>query len=226
MLVLMAERLGSAASTPSASSGGHTSREGASRVEAASLSDPAHLLGPHSDALATRVAHGERGALNELLSLHARRLASLCHTLMGATEAKDATQAAFERIVRELPRFDVSRGSFFGWSSAVTRNVCRDRLRRRGLERATFAADGEPLATLAASQHPDPERAAMTQEHTARLARALEELPSPMRRALLLFHLHEQSYEEIAGALDVPMGTVMTWLHRGRSRLRAAIEEP
>jgi RNA polymerase sigma-70 factor (ECF subfamily) len=145
---------------------------------------------------------------------------------MGPSEAKDATQAAFERIVRELPRFDASKGSFFGWSSTVARNVCRDRQRRRVLERATFAADGEPLASVAASPRPDPERAAMTQQQAAKLSRALEDLPVPMRQALLLFHVHEHSYEEIAGALDVPMGTVMTWLHRGRSRLRAAVEEP
>lgn len=222
MLVLMAERLGTPATTPSPPSGASASREAA----APSADDASLALGAHSDALAVRAARGERDALQALLSLHARRIASLCHTLMGPAEAKDATQAAFERIVRELPRFDASRGSFFGWSSTVARNVCRDRQRRRGLERATFAADGEPLASVAASAHPDPERAAITQQHGAKLSRALEALPAPMRQALLLFHLHEQSYEEIAAALDVPMGTVMTWLHRGRSRLRAAVEEP
>jgi len=224
MLVLMAERLGSVASTPIASPGASSSREEARRAEAPR--DASLGLGTHSDALAGRAAKGDRGALQELLGLHARRIASLCHTLMGPAEAKDATQAAFERLVRELPRFDATRGSFFGWSSTVTRNVCRDRQRRRGLERATFAADGEPLTNVASSSSPDPERAAITQQHAAKLSRALEDLPAPMRQALLLFHLHEQSYEEIAGALDVPMGTVMTWLHRGRSRLRAAVEEP
>ena len=45
-----------------------------------------------------------------------------------------------------------------------------------------------------------------------------------MRSAIVLFHVHGQSYEEIAAALEVPKGTVMTWLHRGRKRLRAALE--
>lgn len=44
-----------------------------------------------------------------------------------------------------------------------------------------------------------------------------------MRAALVMFHVGEASYEEIAQELDVPIGTVMTWLHRGRQRLRAAI---
>ncbi len=220
MLVLMAEQLGRAPAPSDATTKAHAP------TSSVAPADPALALGAHSDALASRAANGDRGALRELLSLHARRIASLCHTLVGASEAKDAAQAAFERIVRELPRFDATRGSFFGWSSTVTRNVCRDRLRKRTLERATFAPDGEPHASVAPTAAPDPERQAITNEHAGKISRALEDLPGPMRQALLLFHLHEHSYEEIAGALDVPMGTVMTWLHRGRSRLRAAVEEP
>ncbi len=45
-----------------------------------------------------------------------------------------------------------------------------------------------------------------------------------MRSAIVLFHVHGSSYEEIAATLDVPKGTVMTWLHRGRRRLRDALE--
>ena len=60
---------------------------------------------------------------------------------------------------------------------------------------------------------------------SARLFEALETLPPPMRAAVVLFHVHDASYEEIAAALDVPMGTVMTWLHRGRRRLRAVLSD-
>lgn len=55
------------------------------------------------------------------------------------------------------------------------------------------------------------------------LERALETLPEPMRTALVLFHMHDASYEEIAQMLFT-MGTVMTWLHRGRARLKARLE--
>src|SRR5690606_32510684 len=105
------------------------------------------------------------------------------------------------------------------------RNVCRDRLRRRGLERAAFTADGEAQTVSAQSRGPDPEQSAITRQGADALAHALTGLPEDMRTALLMFHVHEASYEEIARALEVPMGTVMTWLHRGRQRLRAAVEE-
>ena len=56
------------------------------------------------------------------------------------------------------------------------------------------------------------------------LAEALETLPENMRSAVVLFHVHERTYQQIAETLDVPIGTVMTWLHRGRKRLRKAME--
>src|SRR5690606_18255195 len=117
------------------------------------------------------------------------------------------------------------RGSFKSWALTVARNVCRDRLRRRGLERRTFVDQGEETTAYTASSAPGPERVALARIETERLNRALDTLPEPMRLALVLFHVHEATYEEIAQTLEVPIGTVMTWLHRGRKRLRAALEE-
>jgi RNA polymerase sigma-70 factor (ECF subfamily) len=77
---------------------------------------------------------------------------------------------------------------------------------------------------VTASEAPDAERIALARIESRRLATALETLPEPMRLAIVLFHVHDSSYEEIAAALEVPIGTVMTWLHRGRKRLRAALE--
>jgi RNA polymerase sigma-70 factor (ECF subfamily) len=47
----------------------------------------------------------------------------------------------------------------------------------------------------------------------------LAELPEPQRQALTLFYLEEKSYQEVAAALDAPMGTIKTWIHRGRRTL-------
>lgn len=203
-------------------------RAGVSGAESASgpASEAASVDDARAAELARRALGGDRSALAELLRLHAQPIAALCHHVAGPGDARDAAQASFERIVRELPSFDAKRGSFRSWSQTVARNVCRDRLRRRGLERAAFTADGAPHTELAATGEADPERLAIARQGTSALSRALSDLPEKMREALLMFHVGESSYEEIAVALDVPIGTVMTWLHRGRSRLRAAIEEP
>ena len=72
---------------------------------------------------------------------------------------------------------------------------------------------------------PGTERVALARIETARLAKALETLPEGMRLAVVLFHVHEATYEEIAATLDIPLSTVMTWLHRGRRRLRDALTD-
>jgi RNA polymerase sigma-70 factor (ECF subfamily) len=181
---------------------------------------------PQVAGLPQRAQAGDRRATEQLLREHAALLLSICQHIVGPNDARDALQEALERVVRQLARFDEREGTFRSWASTVTRNVCRDRLRRRGLERAAFSRDGDEQAGSAPSAGPDPERQAIARQGAGALAGALAELPEQMRVALMMFHVHEASYEEIARALEVPMGTVMTWLHRGRQRLRTAVEEP
>lgn len=175
--------------------------------------------------LVERARGGDRDAIAALLREHGTAVFQLCHHVAGPSDGRDAAQEAFERIVTGIGSFDPSRGTFRSWALTVARNVCRDRLRRRGLERATFLSDGEPQTSIAPARTLDPERVALVRDDAEALERALSTLPEHMRSALVLFHLHEASYEEIATQLDVPMGTVMTWLHRGRKRLRAVMED-
>lgn len=176
-------------------------------------------------SLLARARGGDRGALEILLAEHARAIWALCHGLSGTRDANDALQESLERIVRSLDRFDPGRGSFRVWAFAVARNVCRDRLRRCGLERATFHDDGDEQAAVAPSPAPDPERLAIARADQASMEAAIARLPENLRAAVVLFHFHELSYEQIATALEVPIGTVMTWIHRGRRRLRDSMEE-
>jgi RNA polymerase sigma-70 factor (ECF subfamily) len=170
-------------------------------------------------------ASGDRNALAALLREHGQAIGQLCHFVAGPRDGRDAAQEAFERIVVSIDKYDPAKGSFRSWALTVARNVCRDRLRRRGLEKAAFTADGETHTDLARAAGPDPEAQALLRADATALEAALEALPEEMRTALVLFHFHEASYEEIAASLDVPIGTVMTWLHRGRKRLKAALEE-
>lgn len=178
------------------------------------------------ESLETRASGGDRNALEALLREHARAIHDVCRFVAGQHDAKDATQASLERIVKSIDKFDPDKGTFRTWALTVTRNVCRDRLRRRGLERRTFVADGDEVTSWQASEAPGPERVALARIESERLLEALDTLPEKMRLAVVLFHMHGSTYEEIASTLEVPMGTVMTWLHRGRKRLRKALEEP
>lgn len=183
---------------------------------------PAQAVTP--EVLARRATGGDRDALEKLLRVTAPDVHALCHHVAGQNDGPDAAQRALERVVVNLERFDPERGSFRTWALTVARNVCRDRQRRRGLERATFADEGDELTARHDDHAPSPERIVLARIDAEHLARALQDLPEPMRSAIVLFHVHGSSYEEIAATLDVPKGTVMTWLHRGRRRLRDALE--
>jgi RNA polymerase sigma-70 factor (ECF subfamily) len=193
--------------------------------QAFGMTPRAETAAPTQVELSRRAAGGDREALSALLREHAPAIFKLCHLVSGANDGRDAAQDALERIVTGIRQFDPDRGTFRSWALTVARNVCRDRLRRRGLESAAFLGDGEAQVDLARAATVDPEHAVMVKAGAARLDAALAALPEGHRSALVLFHLHEASYEEIASSLDVPVGTVMTWLHRGRKRLRAALEQ-
>lgn len=172
--------------------------------------------------LIRKAANGDRNALETLLHAHVKTIHDVCNAVLGRQEAADACQESMERIVTMLHRFEPQQGSFRTWASAVTRNLCRDRLRHQSVVQRTFAVDED--MERRASTAPTPEDKALAVADAEQLSVALATLPEGMRTALVLFHLHEASYEEIASTLEVPMGTVMTWLHRGRKQLRAHLE--
>jgi RNA polymerase sigma-70 factor (ECF subfamily) len=125
-------------------------------------------------------------------------------------DADDLAQEAFVRLWRALPRYD-GRASFSTWLYVIARNACLNEVRRRRL-RPTEALDNvaEPRAQGGAAHATD-----LRLDCEA----LVEALPEPQRRVVRLFYLEERSYEQVAVALDMPLNTVRSHLHRARKRL-------
>ena len=167
-------------------------------------------------ALAQRAQAGDARAFERLLVRYERQIFTLCRRYLRSSEAEEAAQDAFLKAFKHLRDFDAAR-PLGPWLYAIARRQCLDRLRRRKFESgqeapADTAAPGDPVADAAISH--DAQRAIT-------LLQSLDEGP---REALALFHLHELSYQEIADSLEVPMGTVMTWIHRGRAQLKEKMQ--
>jgi RNA polymerase sigma-70 factor, ECF subfamily len=135
-----------------------------------------------------------------------------------SADAEDLAQDTFVRAFVHFERFDPER-PVLPWLIAIARRLCLDLLRRRRMMARS--------QTMPVSDHraPSPERKASAREELSRLDRALDELGEGPREAIMLFHIEEMSYRDIAAALEVPIGTVMTWLHRGRAQLKRALDE-
>ena len=168
--------------------------------------------------LARRARRGDTAAFDELVGRFHRPVYRFCWRLLRSADAEDLAQDTFVRAFVHFERFDPER-PVLPWLIAIARRLCLDLLRRRKVMReADTVAAGPPAL--------GPEGEAALREQLGRLERALDELDEGPREAIVLFHIEGMSYRDIAAALEVPMGTVMTWLHRGRAQLKKAVEDP
>lgn len=118
------------------------------------------------------------------------------------------------------------------WVIGIARHVALDALRRKKRDRQRTAHDPSgdddsdaPLLDRVADPMPGPEERASTAERTARMEEALASLPEDQKKALVLFHVEGLKYQAIAARLGVPMGTVATWIARGRKAIAEALGE-
>ena len=188
--------------------------------------------GPDPDAeLVQAASHGDARAFEEIVRRHAGLVLGVGRRLLGnRSDAEDLLQDVFVRVHRGLERFR-GASSTKTWIARIAVNAAHNRRRddsRRGLHAmdsldAPVHEDGEPLAASIADDRPDPERLALSGEARERVDRALGELPIEFREALVLREIEQMSYDEIAVALEVSVGTVKSRISRGRARLQEAL---
>jgi RNA polymerase sigma-70 factor (ECF subfamily) len=148
---------------------------------------------------------------------HMRALFGTAYRLTGnAHDAEDLVQDTFLRAYRAFHTF--TPGTHIrAWLFTILHRARTDRFRRAGRVPPTVDVDDCVLAVAA------PQDALA--RGGERLERALRELPEAFRAAVVLRDVQELSYDEIARALDVPVGTVMSRIHRGRALLRRALAD-
>jgi RNA polymerase sigma-70 factor (ECF subfamily) len=166
---------------------------------------------------------GDRQAFTELVCRHQNSIVSLTYRMCGDLRlAEDAAQEAFVRVWQNLNSYK-PQYAFRSWLYRIAANAALDSLRR---ERPT--AD---LASLSlADSQATPEQSAEENQRAAHVRRAIAHLSPPLRVVLILREYQELTYREMAEALDIPVGTVMSRLNSARIQLRRELlillEEP
>jgi len=139
-------------------------------------------------------------------------------------EAEDLVQDSLIRAYRAIDRFDGRHPR--AWLLTILRNTHINRNRRRRPELLRDPdVEMERLATTSAGDDYDPESVVVEPIFDATVIAALEALPDRFRTAVELVDLAGLSYQEAADQLNVPVGTVMSRLHRARRRMRADLED-
>src|SRR5579864_7922015 len=151
-----------------------------------------------------------------------------CKLTRNATEAEDLVQDAFVKAMRARSQFQAGT-NLKAWLFRILTNTFINKYRRHGLERAVLEGpDADPLVDgwVSAStmrQLRDPEQIALLPIVEGEVQRALDELPTEFKIAVILCDVEEFSYEEIANIMGCPIGTVMSRLHRGRKLLQKSL---
>jgi RNA polymerase sigma factor (sigma-70 family) len=169
-----------------------------------------------------RLAADLDGAFSQFLAHHQDLVYGLAlRSTKRPADAEDLAQEAFIRAYRALAAYPPKRIRELrprGWLAAITANLARNRARRR----APAAADLELVAETRADEAAGPEGVAERRDAAAAWRERLGALPPRYRRAVELRHVSGLSYPELAQALDRPLGTVKSDVHRGVRMLREA----
>jgi len=171
-------------------------------------------------ALVDAARLGSSDAFATLVDRYRAPIVRLAYRLThDADESKDIAQDAFLRAYNRLGDFHPDR-PFARWLFVIARNASLDTIRRRR-RAASFASRDESLPI-----EPGPEELALRNDEASRVHAALDALPMKYRDVLDLYYLRGLRYREIALELDIPIGTVKTYISRAKRRLRDELAIP
>ena len=181
------------------------------RLDYASLSDP---------ILVTRAKSGDADALEALCTRHAPRVERLSRRLLRDPEdARDAAQESLAKLCVRLRQF---RGDsqFSTWLHRLVVNTCRDAADRK----RSRVHEQLPEELGAAIEH-DPARGVRMSELRHELCDSLANISPAQAQVIVLKDAYDFTFEEIAAAAGMPVGTAKCHAHRGRNRLRERLEK-
>ncbi len=174
----------------------------------------------------------ENAAYRELLRRYQRPVFSLIYRMVRDRElAEDLSQETFVKVLNALDRYRPEY-KFSSWVFKIANNAAIDHLRRKELD--TLSLEGGPDATTperveaTALQLGDSTESPLDELEARELGytieRAISKLRPEYRSCIVLRHVEGRPYDEIAVMLDLPLGTVKTYIHRARAELRQSLD--
>lgn len=173
-------------------------------------------------ALVKRAQDGDARAFDALVLKYQQRILQLVARFVSEGDAPDVAQEAFLRAWRAIGNFR-GQSAFFTWLYRIAINTAKNWLvsrSRRPVSQDFDVQDAEDYGISEQLKDADsPERLALTDEINDRIAEALSRLPDDLKTAITLREFEGLSYEEIAQAMDCPIGTVRSRIFRARAAI-------
>ena len=196
------------------------------------MADPKVPLNEATDQEVVELAKaGRESAYRELVRRYERPVFSLVYRMVRNREqAEDLSQETFVKVLNAIESYKPEY-KFSSWVFKIANNAAIDHLRRRELD--TLSLDGSPHAETpemieaTALQIGSVGESALDEVLARELGGSIEDgirlLRPEYRTCILLRHVEGRSYEEIAEILNLPLGTVKTYIHRARNELRISL---
>ena len=170
-----------------------------------------------------RIPSGDRAALQTVYRLTSAKLFGVCLRILGEhSEAEDVVQEVYVTVWRKAADFDASRASPLTWLIAIARNRSIDRLRASKhsrhtapIEAADDVADSGTMADIALENAQD----------YVKLHGCLNGLEDKERSALRGTFFDGNTYEELAMRMNVPLGTMKSWIRRAMTKLKGCLQQ-
>ena len=181
-------------------------------------------------SLVRRVQRGDKGAFDALVLKYQHKVVKLVtRYVRSLAEAEDVAQEAYIKAYRALPQF---RGdsAFYTWLYRIAINTAKNAVASRERSPVVYDLDQGDRAEIYELQGrmkdgATPEALAMTEEIRSTVNAAIESLPEDLRTAIVLRELEGLSYEEIAAAMDCPVGTVRSRIFRAREAIDTRLQD-
>ena len=178
--------------------------------------------------LIRRCLQGDERAYREIVARYQGRVFSLALRMLRQREdAEDVTQETFVRMFRAAERYDQNR-PFSAWLFTIAARLCIDQVRRRRMITVSLSrvdpGSGEEQTMDIEDPGLGPAEETSRLEEERRTRVLIDSLPPHYRIVVMLRHQEDLSYEEIADALELPLGTVKARIHRARALLRQRLE--
>ena len=173
--------------------------------------------------LVARAAAGEGICFDQLVERYHRQIANFVFRMVGNYEtALDLTQEVFIKVYSSLGRYN-PEFKFSTWIYKIASNTAIDYLRKQSVAVSPLymvSGDDEEFELPIPAKGPSPERALERTERSAQIEEAISKLPPRYRELIVLRHVSEFSYDEIAEVTGLPLGTVKNRIFRAREAMR------
>lgn len=162
--------------------------------------------------------------MKNIIKTHRKSIQNLIVSIAGNRNAQDIQQEIYIKVWRNLSRYK-EQGNLWSWIKTITVNTCKDHLKSKEFNKDLKTDFNEDNFIYIKDENPTPDNLLLFAERKKHIINAIECLKPRLKEVIILYDMHEMSYEEISNKIKCPIGTVKSRLFNARKQLQKELEE-